>query len=179
MSDQVISSKPDTSSQKMWIAGGIFFVVAVVLLLHFFVFKKSSKSEQPQPPSMQLQSPQPPSMKMKMGRRGEVDNLPIGTMVHCESDKDCPGGNGCGLVTGDSNKQCCRYGTYNNHFGTMCSNKYCTSDSDCPNGCGLVIGDSKQQCCPNYVLRTSSGPDPFMDPLDPEMGSSDSLNICV
>jgi hypothetical protein len=130
-----------------------------------------------QPPSMQMQSQEPPSMKMKIGRG--FDNLPIGTGVHCESDSQCL--NGCGLVTGDPNKQCCQYGTYNNHFGTVCSNKYCTSDNDCPKGCGLVIGDTKPQCCPNGVLRSPypGPPDPEMDPLDPEMGPRGSLNICV
>ena len=162
-----------------------FVIVAVALLLYFFVFKKSSKSQpQLQPPSMQMQSPHQ-SMKMKIGRRFDnLDNLPIGTGVHCESETDCFEGNGCGLVTGDPNKQCCQYGTYNNHFGTVCSNKYCTSDNDCPNGCGLVIGGKpKQQCCTNGVLRTSypgpGSPDPEMDPLDPEMGPRGSLNICV
>ncbi len=181
MSDPLITSNPNMSSKKMWIAGGVFVaVVAVALLLYFFVFKKSSKSQpQLQPPSMQMQSQEPPSMKMKIGRG--FDNLPIGTGVHCESETDCLDGNGCGLVTGDPNKQCCRYGTYNNHFGTVCSNKYCTSDNDCPNGCGLVIGYPKQQCCTNGVLRSPypGPPDPEMDPLDPEMGPRGSLNICV
>ena len=192
MSDPLITSSPNMSSKKMWIAGGVFVtVVAVALLLYFFVFKKSSKSQpQLQPPSMQMQSQEPPSMKMKIGRRFDnLDNLPIGTGVHCESDSQCL--NGCGLVTGDPNKQCCQYGTYNNHFGTVCSNKYCTSDNDCPNGCGLVIGDTKQppqpQCCTNGVIPHYTGPhypemgplDPRMDPLYPEMDSRGSLNICI
>ena len=110
MSDPLITSNPNMSSKKMWIAGGVFVaVVAVALLLYFFVFKKSSKSQpQLQPPSMQMQSPQLPSMKMKIGRR--FNNLSIGTGVHCESDNDCLDGNGCGLVTGDPNKQCCKNG---------------------------------------------------------------------
>lgn len=72
-----------------------------------------------------------------------------------KSDKDCPGGNGCGLVTGDPNKQCCQYGTYNNDFGTVCLNKYCASDEECPNGCGLMTGDPKPHCCPNGVTPSS------------------------
>ena len=43
MSVPDVTINPDTSSQKMWSAGGVFVViVAVALLLYFFVFKKSS-----------------------------------------------------------------------------------------------------------------------------------------
>lgn len=159
MSDPVITSNPNMSSKKMWIAGGVFVaVVAVALLLYFFVFKKSSKSQpQLQPPSMQMQSQEPPSMKMKIGQR--FDNLHNETGVYCESETDCFEGNGCGIVTGDPKKQCCRYGTYNNDLETVCLNKYCEFDEECPNGCGIVTDDPQQppqpRCCTNGITPSS------------------------
>ena len=46
MSEPSIKLKPEMSSQKMWVAGGVFIGVAVVaVFVYFLVFKKSPKSK--------------------------------------------------------------------------------------------------------------------------------------
>jgi hypothetical protein len=66
--------------------------------------------------------------------------------AHCSSNIDCKNNN-CGFVTNDSQKQCCKYGAYNN----ICLYQTCSSDSDCTDKnatCGTILGVKTGQCCP-------------------------------
>jgi len=222
-----ITTNPDTSSKKMWMAGGVVALLVALALLYFLVLKKSPKpNSQPQPspssPSMQMQFAQSPSMKFSQGPDGCIieedcqkgyvcrnrtcilasnvcsidencqygyvcqNNMcqpsmkmqfprgfqSIGTGVPCKDHSDCSDGNGCGLVTNDPNKQCCRYGAHDNQFGSVCLDHYCEDDSDCGNNpCGIVDGVTSVRgrtqafCCqngarsPNMHGRYGPGPD--------------------
>lgn len=91
-----IPANPDTSSKKMWMAGGVVALLVAVVLLYFLVLTKSSKpNSQPQPSSPSTE------IKYQLGR----GHSSIRTVVPCQVDSDC-GYKLCGLGD-DGNPQCC------------------------------------------------------------------------
>lgn len=191
-----ITTNPDTSSKKMWMAGGVVALLVALALLYFLVLTKLSKpNSQPSPSpssssSMQMQFAQSPSMRMKFSQgsnactieedcqngyvcQNNTCQLSIGSGVPCKDHSDCSDGNGCGLVTNDPNKQCCRYGAHNNQFGSVCLDHYCEDDSDCGGHiqCGIVDGvtsvkgSTQTFCCQNGVIPPNMhgpyGPGPY------------------
>jgi len=150
-----ITTNPDTSSKKMWMAGGVVVLLVAVVLLYFLVLTKLSKPNsqpQPSPPSsssMQMQFAQSPSMKMKFSQG------PDGCII----EEDCQNGyvcrnrtcilasNACSIDQDCQNGYVCQNNTCQLSIG---SGVPCKDHSDCSdgNGCGLVVtNDPNKQCC--------------------------------